>query len=531
MATSRRSQPKEPTGRQSPLFDSDWGSGDGLPFEQPAPDLPHSLTFKAFTPEATEVTERTLRSASGELRQNVRHPVEIAYFLPKRGKLGLLSNKLWIFIVSYTLANPGTRTDEGLLWRVNLTTLENDTDWNSKDRETLKEAIRECQRTLVEWSNSARNPKTNEVQEWASTQLLGSVEFVLDEKGRRCLEWTLPPTLLRQLREHTAFFESSLAIVTKFRRASTLSLYRITSRYKTNRGGYTMRKPWREWIPILTGVSNEEARHELMRKAAKKGLPLEDREPYPEWRYFHRDIVKKAVKELNAVVQEYWVQPIFHKLRGGEVAELQFQVIMRAGFKPSKPAPELSEAMAAVHALQELGLTNKFAQTLCAEYSSELCLEVARSVAARVADGTQKRVENVPGFLLSEIKKAAAVKAAKERPVETRPPMPVSSDEAFDAALSDYRAQLVADARKLWTELPDSQRLDYTERFKQENISHASPQVQRVFAKDKEQLKSPLILSRFYPWLAEQLAGGKWAPSDRELLAFERNRATKGKNG
>lgn len=58
-------------------------------------------------------------------------------------------------------------------------------------------------------------------------------------------------------------------------------MYEITKRYSTNPSGVTNRDTWQWWWKILTGAP--------------------DGATPPEYKYFKRDVVKKAVEEINSV--------------------------------------------------------------------------------------------------------------------------------------------------------------------------------------------------------------------------------------
>jgi hypothetical protein len=472
--------------------------------EDPAP--------KGQDMEITEVADDALRNKKGEIRP-IRHPIEMAAIEPKTRKLSLLSLKLWLFLTSYSLSTPAAATRYGLLWRVGLRTLAKDINWNSNDYESLKTAICECQKILVDWSSSARDSETGEIRKWASTQLLGSVEFIIDSSGRACIEWSFPPTLLRQLQEHKHYFESSLQVALKIKHHGAFALYRIASRYKSSKNGLSARKPWRDWIPALTGYSLEEV---------SAGAGGKD-ERYKEFRYFNRDVIKKAITEINLVQDEFWVKAITFSKNGARgVDELQFQTITREGYSPKPRQPRYSEDMTPIVAMTQLGLSQRIAEQLCSEHGAELCIEVSNAVLARVEDKHQTTINNVQGYLVSEISKASLFKSLRFGSNSAQVAKIAAPDTSSKSSLADYQNSLIAKARSDWPSMPIEVQEDYRARFKLEKVDAGDPAIKAAFAKAKDFMAVTMLKALFFNWLARDQAGSKWEASSEDLLAFER---------
>ncbi|MFK4705859.1 hypothetical protein ABIC83_002698 [Roseateles asaccharophilus] len=490
---------------------------------QAAQDSDAAYADRPASATAHEVEDKALRKGDGDLRV-IRHPVEFAALVPVTWRISMLSRKLWLFMISYSLAGKGTATDYGVTWRVALSTLKRDAGFDSNDYDLLRSSIQELQKTLVEWSNPARDKK-GEIKPWTSTQLLGSASFVIDATGRHCVEWSIPQELAMQIREHKQYYEASLQIATRISRHSTLALHSLVGRYKTSPGGLTMRKPWREWIPILTGESEDAAKHAKLLAGVRKGkLPPESgvEDKYSEYRYFNRDVVSKMVAEYNSVQDEVWVEALATKKSGSRaISDLQFKITPREDFKPAaKPAFNALTSQA-LDAMMELGLLKKFSLQLIEEHTPELCIQIAEQVGRRIKDGTQGAVKNPQGLYVTELNKASELlKKPKEEP--QRPVKQLSVDEALDETLKDFQADLIASSKASWPGHPKEVQDDYVKRFELESLSSAPPAIQTAYKKSG--LKSPMLAARFFPWLAKVEAGERWSPTMGELLAFERNR-------
>ena len=462
----------------------------------------------ASSPGAAEIDPRTLRRADGELR-TVRKPVEMAVLEPKTRRITLWSRKAWLLLVSYSLTSDPAKVADGMVWRIPVKTLMRDASFSSRDHAHIKESIRECQRTLVEWSESVRDPRTREIRTWASSQLLGSVEFVTNAAGRECIEWSLPPTLLKELRAYQHYYMLSLSVVAQIGLNSTLSLYEIICRYRTNPSGLTMRRPWQDWVPILTGESDESARIRSQLRYGRQKAELKER--YGEFRYFNRDVVQKAVRELNAVQDDFLVEPLLIK-EGRAVKELQFRIHARKSFSMSRDAVLSEQEQSAVESAVGVGVHEKVAQSLVREFGSE---HVRASV-----EGVEKAagLQNPAGLVVAKVKARAQTKAAVQRPqpVESRPPTP---EEGMRRALEGFRASRVESAKAHWPELPVEVQDDYFKRF-EGFAKERFPYLLKDFAATG--LKKPIVRANFFHWLAETMAnesGPGWTPSAEHLVA------------
>jgi hypothetical protein len=473
------------------------------------PEVSPVMASRSTTVHA-EVDPKTLRRADGELR-TVRKPVEMAVLEPKTRRITLWSRKAWLLLVSYSLTTDPAKIADGMVWRIPVKTLMRDASFSSRDHAHIKESIRECQRTLVEWSESVRNPHTGEIRTWASSQLLGSVEFVTNAAGRECIEWSLPPTLLKELRAYQHYYMLSLNVVAQIGLNSTLSLYEIICRYRTNPSGLTMRRPWQEWVPVLTGESDESARiRSQIRYGKHKG---EGRERYGEFRYFNRDVVQKAVKELNAVQEEFLVEPIFIK-EGRAVKELQFRIHHRKGFTAARIADLSEQDQSAVESAVSVGVNEKVAKDLVRQYGSD-------QVRAGVEDAERvSGLQNPAGYVVAKVRSTAQAKdSPTQSPVPAHVKPPPTPEEGMRLALEGFRASRVENAKVHWPELPVEVQEDYLKRF-EDFARQRYPYLVREFTATK--LKKPIVRANFFQWLAETVAnesGPGWTPSAEQLVA------------
>lgn len=483
------------------------------PREQPPSDTARVDRLPSIA--AVEVRDRALRSLSdGELKP-IKHPVELASITPLIGKLGFLSRKLWEFLVSYALTSSTSikSTHDGACWRVSTSVLKRDSAFTSNDTRYFKEAITELQKTLVSWSSSAKD-KNGEVRPWSSTQLLGSVEFVIDASGRHCVEWSFTPVLLKQLREHEVWFTSELSLVSRMRRHSTLALYKLVCRYATLPGGHTPRLPWRTYIPVLTGDPDPDGETRTLKRQAS----LPNRPKYQDWRYFNRDVVSKAVAELNSLQQEFWVQPVTHTRVGlRAVEELQFKITRRDGYTRPAPTAAFSVDMEAVSALVSHGIQSKLAQELCSEHGSDRVLKVISHTTDRLADQHQSPLKNVAGFIISELRRTAAPDVPPVQPTVEH--FAKDLETARGELTQQLRSHLLRKVRDSWPTMTDARRRELLDRFESEVLPSAPQSIRRLWD-PLAPLDKAVISGRFFNWLASTTEPA-WNPSDATLLMFK----------
>lgn len=545
MATTRSTQPPATasTGRgkgkraqaksqgQDQLFSAEDHSGSshgGGDQGIPAPVVLGEASPVAATEMALEVGDQTLRTAGGSLKA-LRHPVELAGMTPTAKKLTELNRRLWSFLVAYALAgkdhvsSPEGRRD---IWRVPIRTLVADAKFNSKNLEYLRTALKDCQTVVVEWGASVPDKETGETRLWTSTQLLGSISFVIDAAGQHCLEWTFPERLLAHLREFKEYFVAEVEVLTRIRRHSTMALYWIVSRYKTNPGGLTMKLPWRDFVPMLTGESNAEADSRARMEAKYSRKPIADK--HGEFRYFKRDVINPAVAELNAVQDEVWVEPVTIKT-GRFITHLQFRIHRRRDFRLGARVESLAVDLTAVEALTSLGVPARAAESLFEQHGAAVILQAADITTKRDANKALEPLRTTAGYVQEIIKQISAGGPEKlsqqaEESVHRIGAGPVlSAEQASEQVLKDYQEEKIQQARKAWDEeLSQEARDAAVRRFEQEMLPNLPAAVRKVFS--SKGLNAPLMKSHFARWLAQDLAGADWNPGPDKLLQFVVNR-------
>lgn len=229
---------------------------------------------------------------------SLRKAVEAIAVKPHAGKITLLTRK----INNVLLAEAQAQGIQATTYRIPLSKLCAKADYDSTNMQLVKEQLRRMASTTVEWNVGAKGSRR-----WGVTSM---IEVEIIEEGNRCfIEWGYPMKFKEKLLAPEIYARITLQMQNSFRSSAALALYEICVRYIDSPGQLTMRMPWEEWRPTLTGVPD--------------GDP---EATYLEYKYFKRDVLKPAVAEINSLSAiEIEVELIEHK-NGRSVSELQFKV-------------------------------------------------------------------------------------------------------------------------------------------------------------------------------------------------------------
>ena len=174
------------------------------------------------------------------------------------------------------------------------------------NRTQVKAILREIRAIGVDW-----NVRDGEREVWKNVGLIEEPGLI-DGKGTPTIvTWKLPLVIRARLIDPRGFFTKiSLQMMTRLRSGASIALYEICCQYASNdhgkgEGGLTARATIAHWMPRLTG----------------------SREADYEYKFFKRDVLSAAVREINEIT-DLEVELIEHK-NGRKVVELQFRVFRK----------------------------------------------------------------------------------------------------------------------------------------------------------------------------------------------------------
>jgi hypothetical protein len=357
------------------------------------------MTEKAtITPEqltcAVVVAER-----SREVR---KHNTEIGYKVHS-GHLSLLSRKLINVLLYYAQRMRGEEDAEGKFW-VEVTKIIKDAKFNSRDYELLRDSLDELQSVKI-----IRSTESGGV---TSDVLIPS--FTLDNTvhatnealptgqkrrgGKLVVGFSLPLSVKELLlNPRSNYTVLPIIYVASLRTIGGLVLYEITKRYSTNPSGVTNREDWQWWWKILTG-------------AGEGASP-------PEYKYFKRDVIKKALDEINAVT-DLRVELLESK-EGRWIKTLQFTVAQNKQINFDLDPPPIDNTL--LSRITSLGVSTADAEKLIQRHSEEELQSNLDVVEERLAKTNLPEIGSPAAYLKAALRnqygagRLAQVEAAEKK--------------------------------------------------------------------------------------------------------------------
>lgn len=374
-------------------------------------------------------------------------------------------------------------------------------DFNSNNIEIIKEALRQLVSTNVEW----QSPSRGEGAQWAVSGLIAHAELK-KISGEVRIYWSYSPVVRQAVHEPARFARILLQVQAKLKSYPSLVLYEICARYADNPGGLTARQPWTWWRPVLTGS------------------PEADNGAYVEWKYFNRDVVKHAVKEVNQN-SDLSIEVVEHRI-GRSIKDLQFKVKRKGkqqalGLSQIDSPLDLRNIGRAIH----LGIPQSVAEAMYNRHGEERFLAALTALEVRLRRADLGEVRSRERFFIGILDNLDGNAERDEPP--SLPPSPTAATVAIEKAralelLERYRIAKRELAQALYKEMPDSERRSLDERFQREVVD-ANATMKRAFSRTG--VSSGMVKSLFAKFLADSLLGENWgSPSDAELLAFSLNR-------
>lgn len=426
--------------------------------------------------------------------QSVAKANEAIAIRPKRGRLTLLSRRIYNALL-YHSQRQGV--DEPV-YKLALSELIGDARFNSNNTELLKSHLRDMQATTIEWSTSGSGLKR-----WVSSQLLGTVTIEEQGRGRPCMiTWRYPEEIRERLVKPHQYTRVLLEISGQMRSYPAAVLYEIGARYLTSPGRLSMREDVLWWAAVLTGRSDITE---------------------VDYRFLKRDVISKALAEIEALCEDFSLELIEHK-RGRRIEEIQFRVVPKvqqrlgAADDPSRNVFDLE----LVGKLIALGMKQDEAQDLYATTDEGQLRGTLEHVEQRLRSQSLPALKSPAAYFKDALKKGyAGVKGAV--PPAVLPPPPAARPAT--AAMEGDRLQRIRDlwdqdrmqkAKALYLEMPEAMQAEMRSRFEAERLAEMAAPIARAWRRDGP--GSRLAATTFHRWLAHIT----WPeePSDRVLLDF-----------
>lgn len=435
--------------------------------------------------------------------QSVAKANEAIAIRPKRGRLTLLSRRIYNALL-YHSQRQGV--DEPV-YKLALSELIGDARFNSNNTELLKAHLRDMQATTIEWSTSGPALKR-----WVSSQLLGTVTIEEQGRGRPCMvTWRYPEEIKERLVRPHQYTRVLLEISGQMRSYSAAVLYEIGARYLTSPGRLSMREDVVWWAAVLTGRSDIKE---------------------VDYRFLKRDVISKALAEIEALCEDFSIELIEHK-RGRKIEEIQFRVVPKMQQRlgdMSSPERNVFD-LALVGRLIALGIKQEEAQDLYATTDEGQLRATLDHVDQRLRSPTMPELKSPAAYFKDALKKGYA--AIKSLPPTDAPPAAAAAPPAMQQLSPSDRMQRIrelwdnermAQARAMFAEMQPSAQGELRGQFETQRLEQLAPPIARAWRRDGP--ASRVAASTFYKWVAQ--ATWPEEPSDRVLLDFALQRGVAG---
>lgn len=319
-------------------------------------------------------------SVSTEIRQFKKSNEIISPRVARGGTLSLLGRKIFNVLLYHMQVQGqpgvGAPSDDPLyssLYWLPLNVVAKDAAFNSEDTGLLKETLLKLQDIKIITDNN---------EGFSSDVLVASVKIIPGKAGRKTmLGWGMHATTEFILRNPEFYTRLSLYYLTRLRTTSGIALYENCKRYASNPSKLTRREKWEWWYDVLSGNPINQVK--------------------PEYKYFKRDILKSAIKEVNNT--DIFVELIEHK-NGRKVEALQFK-IERQDVVSDKTTEETVLNISIVAQLEKLGISIKEAKVFIENNEESFLVKTIQLVEKRANDLSLPPLSSVPAFFKSALKK------------------------------------------------------------------------------------------------------------------------------
>ncbi|MBN8747661.1 MAG: replication initiation protein [Variovorax sp.] len=442
------------------------------------------------------------RSTKPSEEQTVAKANEAIAIRPKRGRLTLLSRRIYNALL-YHSQRQGV--DEPV-YRLALSELIGDARFNSNNTELLKSHLRDMQATTIEWSTSAAGQRR-----WISSQLLGTVTIEEQGRGRPTIvSWRYPEEIKERLVKPHQYTRVLLEISGQMRSYSAAVLYEIGARYLTSPGRLTMREDVLWWAAVLTGRSDITE---------------------VDYRFLKRDVISKALAEVEALCEDFSLELIEHK-QGRKIEEIQFRVIPRV----QQRIGEVDNTQRNVFDLElvgkliELGIKQDEAQDLYATTDEGQLRATIDHVHQRLRNATLAPLKSSAAYFKDALRKGySGVKSSSPTelpaPASTaRPSATLTDAERMRRLRELWENDRMKRAREMFREMPQGQQDQWRAKFETSALDTLAPPIARAWRRDGP--ASRIAGTSFFRWLAIET----WPeqPTDKVLLDFALNQGVTG---
>lgn len=311
--------------------------------------------------------------------------------------------------------------------------------------------------------------------------------------------WRYPDEIKERLVKPHQYTRVLLEMSSQMRSYSAAVLYEIGARYLTSPGRLSMREDVIWWAAVLTGRSDIKE---------------------VDYRFLKRDVISKALAEIDALCEDFGLELIEHK-RGRKIEEIQFRVAPKVQQRlgdidaPNRNVFDLE----LVGRLIALGLKQEEAQDLYATTDEGQIRATLDHVDQRLRNASMPVLKSPAAYFKDALRKGYAGVTAVSPPVAAPLPAdasPLSEADRLRRIRELWDNQRMGQARAVFAEMLEPMKADVRARFESEKLDQLAAPIARAWRRDGP--ASRVAATTFFRWLAQET----WPeePTDRALLDF-----------
>jgi hypothetical protein len=302
-------------------------------------------------------------------------PVETIALRVTKGKATLLGRRFWNCLVKHAQVHSPNADN---MYEMPVAQLRKLAGFDSKNMEVLATTLTELQTIAVNWGDSPKS-FNRESYRWESATLLSYASIRKKAGESPTLVFDFHPAVRPYILKPEVYSLISLEIQRRFRTVGGLVLYEIGERYLSSPNGLSARLHWTEWHHILTSRSRDGA----------------GKSKTPEWKYFKRDVLDPAVREVNKEQDKFSID--YHVAKAGRfTTDLQFVVKAR---RKALPVPADVEQWQ-LERLAQWGVPGTEAAALLERLAAADRIKVIETVERRLHKSEQLgEVKSIPAYL------------------------------------------------------------------------------------------------------------------------------------
>ena len=434
--------------------------------------------------------------------------VNAVALMPVRGGRKLSASGRRLFNVMLHRAQEDGEQDE---YTARMHEIIGDARYNSNDQAPIRKFLRELMSTTVEW----QSPSNGEIETWEACVLLSGAGTRKNKTtGAVTVFWRYDSKVREQLLSPDRYARLSLEAITQLSSHASMALYEICARYVDNPAHKTARRHWRWWRPVLRGVAEDDAK--------------------AEYRFFKRDVINKAIAEINALTNIEVKGPIEYKERDNKtISDIQFEVRLKSQKHAGEQATPLKDVGPAdlplIGRAINAGVDQSEIEGLLRKHGSAPLTAAVGDLEKRLQMPTEKvaKVLKPAGWLKANVERRAREDASAEAPAAAVKPLTQEDIKKHRAAwMDEWLRRRKEELRRDFEEFEASRQQEFLEEFRQELATTSHPQFLKRF--DSSGWQHRMLRDVFTKFLGVRIVGPEWdKPSSEDILAIAAEQASR----